>query len=182
MEKTKTTKYFGIVEPKYDINAYGDHEAYFYGVYKEQTIFIVIEDYEKYGDKLAVIWELIDKYVEIMEIAKKAIIENFPVKEGIVHEFFKVHFKDDFYYAKDDGYYKKYLVKKYNVTVLENIDIASFIEKMDYPSLYFDFEEETIRLILDYYIFKTYSDTDVKLCVFLNEDLQVTDFEIDRGG
>ena len=184
METTKTTKYFGEVELKYGNNGYGNNHIFIYTDFKDQKISIYIENYDKFGDKLALVWELVDKYIEIHETAKKAIVKNFPKKKSVVHTFFKKHFDDDFYFAQSEiyhEYYKKYLVEKYGVTDFKKIDITSFVEKMDYPSLYFDFEDEIITIVLDYYIYESGNDLDVKLNVLLDEKLNIKDFEIDWG-
>jgi hypothetical protein len=182
--ETRTTKYFGVVELKYGNNGYGANHIFIYTDFKDQKISIYIEECDLYGDKLALVWEWVDKYIEIHEIAKKAIIENFPKKKSVVHKFFKEHFKDDFYFAKNEyyrEYYKKHLVEKYGITDFEKIDITTFVEKMDYPSLYFDIEDGIITIVLDYYIYENGHDLDVKLNVLLDEKLNVKDFEIDWG-
>jgi hypothetical protein len=176
METTRTTKYFGVVEPQYRVNSYGDSYAYFYTDFNDQEISVCIEDYDKYGDKLALVWKMVDKYIEIHEIAKKAIIENFQNKKSVVYEYFNKHFTDDFYFTNTDKYYKKY-----GVTDFKNIDIISFLEKMNYTGLYFEYEDETITIILDYYIYKTGNDLDTELNVLLDEELNIKDFEIDWG-
>jgi hypothetical protein len=180
----KKTKYFGEVELKYGNNSYGNNHIFIYTDFKDQKISIYIENHDKFGDKRALVWELVDKYIEIHESAKKAIIENFPQKKSVVHTFFKKHFDDDFYFAQSEiyhKYYKKLLIEKYGVTDFKKIDITSFIEKMYYPDLSFDFEDEIITIALDYYIYESGNDLDVKLNVLLDEKLNVKDFEIDWG-
>jgi hypothetical protein len=73
MEK-HTTKYFGEVE--LFINEDGSW-ADFDTIYNEQEITVSLSDYGIYEDKIKVCWEIIDKYVEIDEISKKAIIKKF---------------------------------------------------------------------------------------------------------
>jgi len=184
METTRTTKYFGDVKLDYGNNGYGSNHIFIYTDFKDQKTSIYIENYDKYGDKLALVWELVDKYIEIHEIAKKAMIENFPKKKSVVHKFFKEHFSDNFYFAKSEiysKYYKKHLAEKYGVTDFKKINITSFVEKMDYPSLSFDIDDGIITVVLDYYIYENGNDLDVSLYVSLNEALQVIDFEIDWG-
>jgi hypothetical protein len=91
MEK-HATKYFGEVELAIDEDgSWADFDT----IYNGQEITVSLSDYGIYKDKIKVCWEIIDKYVEINEIAKKAIIENFPQKNGMVNFYFKCHFDED---------------------------------------------------------------------------------------
>ena len=72
---TKSTKYFGNVEVKFDnYPNVGNGHASILAVLRHQdiyvsNIFVSIFNYNSMGDKLALCWDIIDKYLEINTIA-----------------------------------------------------------------------------------------------------------------
>ena len=172
MEKIKTTKYFGDVELNYEVS---DSISYvhIHTSYKDKKVNIHIEDFDLYEDKLELIWECIDKYMEINEIAKKAIVNNYLKKNKVVKEFIEDHFK-----------YKRYgeaLVKHYGVKNINELDIKTFVEKMDYPDVSFTIEDGIITIIVEYYIFEWALETTMYLLVLMDEKLNIKKLERDYG-
>jgi hypothetical protein len=160
--KKHTTKYFGEVEVDID-----GSWAEFDTTYDGQEITVSLSDYGIYGDKTKVCWEIIDKYVEINEIAKKAIIENFPEKNGTVNFYFKCHFDENI--LDEETLFEVFGVKKF-----KELDIKTTVEKMAYPDLLFGIDDGKISFSVDYMVAREYSDE--ILCVKIDEELHVTGF------
>ena len=158
-----STKHFGEVELSIEE---GGVWADFDTVYNEQEITVSFSDYNIYGDKIKICWEIIDKYVELNEIAKKAIIENFPKKNGIVNYYFKCHFED---MLEDEE-----LLEIFDVKIFEELDIEKTVEKMEYPDLIFYIKDGKINFTVDYMVAKDYSDE--ILLVIMDEELNVLGF------
>ena len=80
------TRYFGdiLVDEASDFE-YIDTE------YDGHEINISLSDCNRYGEKMGTCLDILDKYPEINEIAKKAILENFPENE-IIRYYFECHF------------------------------------------------------------------------------------------
>ena len=176
----RTTKYFGVVE----LGCNSVNPFYFHTFYKECRIDISIEPYAVNVYNPDLVWEIIDKYAEIHEIAKKAIIEKFCEKDNDVYYFFKHHFD----YIPYKEYLDEYLFEKFGVKDFEKIDIKTFVEKMYYPSLDIAFKvsednkvDDKITVSLEYFVFNSGSDNDIFLYVFLNEELNVIGFEVKWG-
>jgi hypothetical protein len=166
MEK-HTTKYFGEVELFIDEDG---SEADFDTTYKGQEIFVSFSKYGKYGDKTKVCWELIDKYAEINEIAKKAIIENFPIKNGTVNFYFKCHFDEDILGEKT-------LLNIFGVKKFKDLDIKTTVEKLAYPNLFFSIYKGEISFFATYMASREY--TEEILCVKIDEELNIIGFSHD---
>ena len=162
MEKM-TTKYFGETELSVDEDgAWADCDT----AYNGQAITISFSDYKLYKDKFNVCLEIIDKYVEINEIAKNAIIEQFHEKNGHVNYYFKCHFED----MLDE----EELIEIFGVKSFKKMDITKTVEKMAYPDLIFSIENGKIYFSLDYMVSKEYSDE--ILLVKMDKDLSVIGF------
>jgi hypothetical protein len=158
------TKYFGEIELTIDKNgSWADFDT----TYDGQEVTVSLSDYGIYGDKLKVCWEIIDKYVEINEMAKKAIIENFPKKNGAVNFCFKCHFDED---MMDE----ETLLEVFGVKKFKDLDIKTTVEKMDYPNLLFGIDKGKITFSVDYKVSKEHSDE--ILCVKIDEKLNITGF------
>jgi ABC-type multidrug transport system fused ATPase/permease subunit len=81
--KTFKTKYFGEITV--------DDDDFSDVVYENTGINIFFSDMKLYGDKIKTCIDMLDKYLEINNIAKKSIIENFLENERI-HYYFECHF------------------------------------------------------------------------------------------
>ncbi|MDR1180259.1 MAG: DUF2004 domain-containing protein, partial [Spirochaetales bacterium] len=150
-----TTKYFGEIELSIDEDgSWADFDT----TYNEQEITVSLSDYGIYEDKTKVCWEIIDKYAEINEIAKKAIIENFPKKDGTVNYYFECHF---------DILDEEELIEVFGIKKFKDLDIKTTVEKMAYPDLLFGLDEGKLTFSVDYMIAKEYSDE--ILCVKMDE-------------
>ena len=88
-----STKYFGNIV----IDETNDYE--FFSVnYKDKKISILLDECN-FGNKLEVCLKNFDKYFEINETAKRAIISNFPNNKNILE---KIEYPD-FYFRNRDG-------------------------------------------------------------------------------
>jgi hypothetical protein len=154
------TKYFGEITIDVDDSGDGDADV----KYNNQEINIFLNDYSLYGDKVKVCLEIIDKYIEINEIAKKAILENFTENE-MVKYYFECHF---------DILEQEQILEIFGVKTFDKFDIVKTVEKLDYPNLLFSIEDNEIIFSVDYKVSKEYSDE--ILCVKMDENLNVTDF------
>ena len=162
-----TTKYFGEVELAIEKDG---HWADFVTMYNGQEITVSFSDYSIYGDKIKVCWEIIDKYILINEIAKKAIIENFPHKKGLVNYYFKCHFED---MLEDEE-----LIEIFGVKNFKKLDIQKTVDKMEYPNLDFYIEDNEITLYIGYRVSKEYFFDDTFLAVKMSKKLNVIGFSI----
>jgi hypothetical protein len=160
MEK-RTTKYFGEVELTIDEDgSWADFDT----VYNGQAITVSLSDYGIYEDKVKICWEIIDKYVEINEVAKKGIAENFPGNETI-NFYFECHF---------DILEEEKILKIFGIKTFDKFDINKTVKNLEYPNLLFGIDEGEITFSVDYMVSKEYSDE--ILCVKMNEKLEITDF------
>jgi hypothetical protein len=154
-----STKYFGEIVVTED-NGHGNADV----LYDNQEINIFLNDYNLYGDKVAVCLGILDKYVEINEIAKNAIVENF-IENETVNYYFECHF---------DILEEEHLLEIFGVNSFEEMDIKSIVEKLEYPNLLFSIANNEIEVSVDYMVSKEYSDE--ILCVRMNETLNITGF------
>ncbi len=154
-----TTKYFGEIT----IDETSDFEYIDVG-YKNQEINISLSDCNMYGDKLKKCLEIIDRYVEINEIAKKAIIENFPENQTVKY-YFECHFD-----LLDEETIKEIL----GAEDFKKFDINKTVKNLGYPDLLFGIEDGELNFSVDYMISKEYSDE--ILCVKMDEGLNITGF------
>jgi hypothetical protein len=158
-EFTFTTKCFGditIIEK----GGHGNINA----IYNNHEINIFLNDYSLYGDKAKICLEIIDKYIEIDEIAKKAIIEHFN-KNEIIKYYFECHF---------DILDEEQLLEIFDVNNFAELDIKNVVEKFEYPNLLFNIQDIEITVSVDYMVSEEYSDE--ILCVRMDERLNITGF------
>jgi hypothetical protein len=153
------TKYFGEIY----IDETSDFE-YIDVEYKGMEVNLSLSDCNIYGDKLKTCLSMVDKYIEINEIAKKAILENFSKDETIKY-YFECHF---------DVLDEEQIFEIFGVKTFDKFDIKKTVEKLDYPNLLFGIDDNEIRLSVDYKISEEYSDE--ILCVKMDEKLNITDF------
>jgi hypothetical protein len=155
------TKHFGEIELSIEQDgSFADFDT----MHNGQEITVSLSDYKLYGDKLKLCWEIIDKYIEINEIAKNAIIEYFDKNENIKY-YFECHF---------DILDEEELIEVFGVKSFKKLDIKKVVEKMEYPNLLFGIKNGVIDFSVDYMVSKEYSDE--ILCVRMDEKLNVTDF------
>jgi hypothetical protein len=156
-----TTKYFGEIIIDVDDNGHGDTDVSYNN---NQEINIFLSDYNDYGDKIKICLEIMDKYIEINEMAKKAIIEHFDENETIKY-YFECHF---------DILEEEQIMEIFGVDNFQEMDIKNIVEKLEYPNLLFSKRNDGISVSVDYKISKEYSDE--ILCVRMDEKLNITDF------
>ena len=154
------TKYFGNITIDVDDDGHGD----IYTNYNNQEINIFFQRYNTYEDKVKICLEIIDKYVEINEIAKKAIMEQFN-ENATVKNYFKCHF---------DMWGKEQLIKTFGTDNFKKINIGNIVEKLEYPDLIFSMRNSEITVSLIYMISKNFSDE--ILCIKMDEKLNITEF------
>ncbi|MDR0525320.1 MAG: DUF2004 domain-containing protein, partial [Spirochaetaceae bacterium] len=154
------TKYFGTIA----IDEASDFE-YIDVKYKDKDVNISLSDCNKLGDNLKVCLDIIDKYVEINEIAKKAVLENFPENETVKY-YFECHF---------DILEEEQIFEIFGVETFDKFDIVKTVEKLDYPNLLFGIgKNNEINFSVDYKISKEYSDE--ILCVKMDAKLNIKKF------
>jgi hypothetical protein len=157
-----TTKYFGKVSID-DTSEFESVEAN----YKGTEIRLSFHKCNIYGNKIKLCFEMLDKYIEINEVAKKAIVENFP-KDDEVKYYFECHF---------DMWEEKTIIEIFGVKEFIKIDIKNIVENLKYPNFLFGIDNNKIKLSVDYMISKEYSDE--ILCVKMDEDLNVINFSVE---
>ena len=154
------TKYFGNIIIDVDSDGHGDTDV----MYEDKEINIFLSEYSLYGDKVKVCLEIIDRYIELNEIAKKAMLENF-TENKTINYYFECHF---------DALEKEDLMEIFGVDEFQKMDIKKVIERLEYPNLLFSIENGEIKVSVDYKISEAYSDE--ILCVKIDEKLNVIDF------
>jgi hypothetical protein len=156
---TFKSKHFGeIVFEKDDTNLVGE-----VNIDGQERRFFFFE-YNLYGEKINLCFDMIDRYFEIHQNAIKAISENFPQDE-VIHDYFKFHF---------DELPSELLIDIFGTDKFENLDINTVVEKLKYPNFLIGIEDNKIELSVDYMISKEYSDA--ILCVNMGEDLNILGF------
>jgi len=156
------TKYFGNIV----IDETGEFESIDLK-YKDKEIRISLYKCNVYGNKLKNCLEIIDKYIEINEIAKKAILENYS-KNKIIEDYFRDHFED---YSFEE----EKIVEIFGVNTFSDFNAKKTIEELEYPNLLFSMEENNeIKISVDYQVSKKYSDE--ILCVKIDEKLNIIEF------
>jgi hypothetical protein len=153
------TKYFGNI-----IIDTGGENGHTYVKYNNEEIRIFFYEYEKYEEKIKVCLEIMDKYLEINDIAKKAILENFFEDETIKY-YFECHF---------DILEEDKLLEIFCESNFEKLDMTNVVSNLKYPNLLFSIKNNEINVSVDYKVSKKYSDE--ILCVKMDEKLNVTGF------
>jgi len=157
------TKHFGEIE--FDETS---NEIDFDAIFNGQEINICFNEFSLYRDKIQLCWDIIDQYDKLNEIAKNAIIENFPQKKGVVNYYFKCHFEDDM--LDEDE-----LVEVFGVNNFKKIDIKNIVEKMNYPYLNIWINKNNeLEVSADYLIAPEYSDE--ILCITMDTKLNILKF------
>jgi hypothetical protein len=161
------TKYFGKII-FYENNDDDDFAVTNVKYNNQEDIVIFLSGYSKYGDKMKVCLEIINKYVEINKIAKKAIIDNF-TENKTINYYFEYHF---------NILEEEQLVEIFGVNNFEKFDITNIVSKLEYPYLFFSIKNNKITVSVEYMILKEYFDEELLrvLCVKIDEKLNVTDF------
>ena len=154
-----STKYFGIIT----IDETSDFE-YLDVEYQNQEINISLFGPNTNGEKLKTCLEIIDRYIEINAIAKKALQNNCLVN-GIIPFYFEHHFNE----LNEEELQEVFGVKSFN-----EFDAKKAIDNFGYPDLLFSTEDDKLRLSVDYRVAKKYSDE--ILCVKMDEGMNITDF------
>ena len=174
MQTTKTTKYFGDVQ--LDVDTYrGSAEVDV--TLNGQKIRLTIcgcENAENLEKNLPFFWQAVDKYMEIYEKTKKAIIEYYDY-EGNVESCWSI----PYFFEELFGYKpKRELREVFGVTDFKDFDIKTFVGKMKYPSLTLNYGYGIYGL--DIYVGYTPSDLehwyDKSLNVVLDKNLKVKNF------
>jgi hypothetical protein len=151
------TKYFGEIIVNEDIEE--DGCAFADVKYNNQEIRIYFDNFNIYEDKNKICFNIINKYVEINEIAKKAIIENYSVNKTIRY-YFEYHF---------NNLEENELMEIFSVNNFYEMDIKNIVKKLKYPNLFFKIEENEIYVFVYYIVAKEY--TGELLCVKMNKNL-----------
>jgi hypothetical protein len=153
------TKYFGEI----NIDETSDFE-YIDVRYKNNEINISFSDCNIYGDKIKICLDILDKYIEINEIGKKAIIENFTENETVKY-YFECHF---------DILEEEQILEVFGIKTFDEFDIKMTVEKLEYPDLLFGVENDEINFSVDYKVSEEFSDE--ILCIKMDEKLNITGF------
>jgi len=153
------SKYFGKINIDVDGEVGGADVKY-----ADEEINIFLYQVPLYEEKVNLCLKMLDKYIEMDEIAKKAIVDNFFENE-IVKYYFECHF---------DGLEKEKLLEIFGKKTFEEIDSKKVVEKLNYPNLMFSLENNEIIVSVDYMVSEKYSDE--ILCVKMDENLNVIYF------
>ena len=156
---TYKTKFFGELA----VDEISDFE-YFDLNYNDTTMYISLSEFNGDTAKTAKCMEIIDRYAEIDETARKAIAENFADNE-VIQYYFKFHF---------DTLDKEKTEELFGVTDFAAFSAEEAVKKLEYPDLVFTLEFGEINLSVDYRVSKEFSDE--VLCVKMNEELFILDF------
>ncbi|MDR0389429.1 MAG: DUF2004 domain-containing protein [Spirochaetaceae bacterium] len=157
------TKYFGEIDFDEASNTI-DFDVVFNG----QEINICFNEVPLYRDKIQLCWDIIDQYDKLNEIAKNAIIKNFPQTKGVVNYYFKCHFDDEI--LDEDE-----LVEIFGVKDFKKIDIKNVVEKLAYPDLNIWINKNNeLDICPDYKVAPEYSDE--ILCIKMDVKLNVIKF------
>jgi hypothetical protein len=153
------TKYFGEIE----IDETSDFE-YINVMYDGKEINICFSDCNRYGDKLRGCLGVLDRYVEVNETGKKAILSNFPGNETVRY-YFECHF---------DALEKEQLLEIFGAKTFKEFDVKKTVENLGYPDLLFSIKDDEISFSVDYRISEACPDE--ILCVRMDENINVINF------
>jgi hypothetical protein len=128
-----TTKYFGEIS----IDETSD-DVVIYAKYKNEEIEIILFNCNIYGNKLKDCLDIIDKYFEINELAKKSIIGDY-LSGGVIKEEY-----EEFFDHEED------LFHIFNIKSPEEFDINRIIEELKFPTLYLRIEKNEIDCYIQY--------------------------------
>jgi hypothetical protein len=162
---TRTTKYFGEVESRIDrYRGIAELEATYNGQRVRLSLWVCHENLEA---NLPFFWEVVDKYAELHEAAKKAIVENY---DSETHYAIKNFFCELFTYKDEEA-----LIEVFGEKDLEKFDITTFVDKMPYPNLTI-YPEYNMDVYLFYNASPTEYFEDEVLSVKMDKNLHITGF------
>jgi 5-methylcytosine-specific restriction protein B len=130
--------------------------------YNNQEITIFLYESGIYGDKVKVCFDILDKYLEINEIAKKAVIENMNTDEDL---------KNYFEYIFSSMNWNLYGVPN------EEYFIKNFIENWAYPHLLFWISHDKITISVEYVLTEEWGQFVDSLIIDMDEKLNITGFD-----
>ena len=171
METTKTTKYFGEVEPIIDrYRGIAELEVTYNGQHVRLALWGCGEDLEA---NLPFFWEVVDKYADLYQAANKAIVEYYDNdEEGTINEngAIKNFFCELFTYKDEEA-----LIEVFGEKDFEKFDIKAFVDKMPYPRLTI-YPEYNMEVYLCYNASPSEYFEDEVLAVKMDKDLNITGF------
>lgn len=133
--------------------------------FRGRDLFFFFTEYDAYGDKTKVCFDVIDRYLDLDKLAKKEIAKYF-AKNAIIKYYFECHFD----ILEDDE-----LIEIFGVNDFQKINIESVVEKLGLPDLLLGIDKHgEIIISVDYQIAKDYSDE--ILCIKMDEKFNVIDF------
>lgn len=155
------TKYFGELDIEVEN---GDGSAF--TSYDGQKLYFYFANFKSYGAKINVCLNVLDRYLQICEMAKAAIVQNFN-KNETVRYYFECHF---------DVLESDTLTEIFGTDEFEKLDVKKIVRNFGYPNLLFGFAEDKkeLEISVDFKVAPEYSDE--ILCVKMDENLNVTDF------
>lgn len=139
-----TTKQFGNIVIAVDSNGHGNSEA----MYGGEEINIFLSDYRLYGDKAKACLNVIDRYKELDEIARKSIVAGF-ADNATIRFYFEDHF---------DNYEKEDLIDIFGVSKFGKMDIKQVVEKLEYSDLLFSIKDDELQISVDYMVSEEHYD------------------------
>jgi hypothetical protein len=112
---------------------------------------------------------MIDRYFEINDIAKNAILNNYS-KNKILKNYFKYCF---------NNFSKEIRMDIFGIDQYKNIDLRNVIEKLEYPNLMFKLNKKQEVIMTPFYILSRacFEGQSNILCVNINEQFNVINFE-----
>ena len=164
-DESKSTKYFGNV--KLDFSHTGN--AFFSTVINGSEVVVLWSNYNRFENKIHICWEFVDKYVEIVEIIKKAIVESLLKQKGTAHSYFKTIFEKCF--DEEDR------MDLFNGKDFDELNVITFIENYFYPHMNFKIEHGIISIDFEFY----WTIGDPILITKMDMELNIKGFEINYG-
>jgi hypothetical protein len=167
----RTTKYFGEVAPIVDrYRGIAELNVAYKGQEVRLSLWVCGENLEA---NLPFFWEVVDKYAELYEASKKAIVEYYDNDEdGTINEngAIKNFFCELFTYKDEEA-----LIEVFGVKELEQFDIKTFVDKMPCPDLTI-YPEYNMDVYLFYKASPSEYFEDEVLSVKMDKDLNITGF------
>ena len=170
--KKVSTKYFEDIDLNLDNDSsFINGWASFNTIFRDQNVFVGMSEYNLLKNKPHYCWEVIDKYIEINEIAKEAIIKKYNEKHNVIIKYFKKIFRDN--------KFKENIVKIFSTNDLKKLDIRAVIEKIDFPDLSLNIEDGIMIISAKYTFYEITQGKLLYLCVLMNKELEIIDYEMD---
>jgi hypothetical protein len=136
--------------------------------YNTQEITIFLHGLGIYGDKVKVCLEILEKYLEINEIAKKAIIENF-------HNHNNEDLNNIF-----EGVFESLdlnVIRPPKGITIEEYYIKEYVENWKFPYLLFGIIDNEIAVYAEYILTEEWGEFIDSLSVKMDEKLNITGFD-----